>query len=146
MQPTHPEQVCFVAATQIGELRSRTLQKGQPGGKTWAVITSADPKTWPAQELLQCRREYWGIEGKLHQRLDATLDEDRSRVRTVRAMTVLGMFRRLVVSFACAWLDNPRRRKQKNSARDFQDHLRAENARRGFSLVTSLQPKAWNDK
>jgi len=146
MQPTSPEQVCFVAAAQIGALQSRTQQKGKNGGKTWAVITSADPQPWPAQELLHGRREYWGIEGKLHQRLDATLDEDRSRARTVRGMTVLGMFRRLVVSFACAWLDNARRRKQKNSARDFQEHLRAENARRAFSLVTSLEPKAWNAK
>jgi hypothetical protein len=146
MQPTNPEQVCFVAAAQIGQLQSHILHKGKDGGKTWPLITSADPKQWPAKELLECRREYWGIEGKLHQRLDATLDEDRSRVRTVRGMTVLGMFRRLVVSFACAWLDNPRRQKQKNSARDFQEHLRAKNARRGFSLVTSLQPKAWNDQ
>jgi hypothetical protein len=145
MQHANPEQVCFVAAAQIGELQSRTVQKGKNGGKTWAVITSADPKQWPAKDLLHCRREYWGIEGKLHQRLDATLDEDRSRARTVRGMTVLGMFRRLVVSFACAWLDNPRRQKQKSSARDFQDSLRAESARRGFSLVTSLEPKAWND-
>jgi len=138
MQQTNPEQVCFVAAAQIGELQSRTRHKGKKGGKTWAVITSADPTPWPAKELLHCRREYWGIEGKLHQRLDATLDEDRSRVRTARGMTVLGMFRRLVVSFACAWLDNPRRQKQKSSARDFQDYLHAENSRRGFSLVTSL--------
>ena len=83
-----------------------------------------------------------GIEGKLHQRLDATLDEDRSRVRTPRGLTVLGMFRRLGVSFACAWL-TPQRRKQKQSARDFLDHLNAENARRAFSLVTSACPKAW---
>jgi len=144
LQHTSPEQVCFVAAAQIGELHSRTVTKGNTGGKTWAVITSADSKQWTAKALLQGRRDYWGIEGKLHQRLDATLDEDRSRVRTVRGMTVLGMFRRLAVSFACAWLDSPRRRKQKNSARDFQDQLRAQNTRRGFSLVTSLQPKAWN--
>lgn len=144
LQHTTPEQVCFVAATQIGELQTRTLEKGNQAGKTWAVITSADPKQWSANALLHCRREYWGIEGKFHQRLDASLDEDRSRVRTVRAMTVLGMFRRLAVSFACAWLDNPRRREQKKSARDFQDHLRAQNARRGFNLVTSLRPKAWN--
>src|SRR5882762_5978109 len=28
LQHTSPEQVCFVAATQIGELRTRTLEKG----------------------------------------------------------------------------------------------------------------------
>lgn len=94
-------------------------------------------------ELLRCRRRYWGIEAG-HHRLDATLDEDRSRVRTPKAMTVLGMFRRMAISFACAWLDDPLRRKRKLCTRDFLNHLNAEKARRAFALVTSLNPKAWN--
>ena len=143
LQSTTPEQVCFVGAAQIGQLQTTTVTKGQKTGKTWAVITSAEPERWQAKDLLQGRRDYWGIEGKLHQRLDATLDEDRSRVRTPRGLTVLGMFRRLVVSFACVWL-TPERRKQKQSARDFLDHLNAANARRAFSLVTSVCPKAWH--
>jgi hypothetical protein len=142
MQRTTPEQACFVAAAQIGELKTSTLYKGKLGGKTWAVITSAQPEQCNAQELLRCRREYWGIEAS-HQRLDMTLDEDRSRVRTPKALTVLGMFRRLVISFACAWLDDPYRRKQKLSTRDFQHHLNAQNARRAFNLVTSRCSKAW---
>jgi hypothetical protein len=76
--------------------------------------------------------------------LDITLDEDRSRVRTPKAMMVLGMFRRLAISFACAWLDDPLRRKRKLCTRDFLNHLSAENARNAFALVTSLNPKAWN--
>ena len=108
------------------------------------MITSADPKTWKAKELLQCRRDYWGIEGVFHQRLDGALDEDRSRTRTPKGLTVLGMFRRLAVSFATAWLACPRRRKEKKSTRDFQEYLREDNKRRALSLVTSLNPKAWN--
>ena len=143
MQDTTPEQVCFVAARQIGQLRS-TASKGttDPTGRTWPLITSADPALWPAKTLLRCRRRYWGIEAG-HQRLDVTLDEDRSRVRTRRALTVLGMFRRMVISFACVWLDHPSRRKRKLSTRDFLHHLNAQNARRAFSLVTSLNPTAW---
>jgi hypothetical protein len=144
LQDTSPEQVCFVAAAQIGHLQSWTVAKGEVSGKSWPVLTSADPKTWRAKELLQCRRDYWGIEGVFHQRLDATLDEDRSRVRTANGLTVLGMFRRLVVSLATAWLACPRRRRQKKSTRDFQDQLREKNKRRAFDLVTSLNPKAWN--
>ena len=144
MQRTTPEQTCFVAAAQIGELQTSTVKKDKTSGKTWAVITSAQPEQCNAQELLQCRREYWGIEAG-HQRLDITLDEDRSRVRTPKGMTVLGMFRRLAISFACAWTDHPQRRKQKKSTRDFQRHLAAENSRRGFSLVTAHGPKAWKD-
>jgi len=146
LQDTTPEQVCFVAARQIGQLRSRTSKgKVDPTDKTWPLITSADPGLWPARELLRCRRRYWGIEAG-HQRLDCTLDEDRSRTRTIRAMTVLGMFRRLATSLACAWLDDPIRRKRKLSTRDFLNHLGAEHARRAFTLVTSLNPKAWNAK
>jgi len=103
------------------------------------MITSAD---WKALNLLRCRRGYWGIEAG-HQRLDMTLDEDRSRGRMPRAMTTLGMFRRVTVSFARARLANPQRRRKKMSTRDFQNHLKAENSRRAFALVTSLNPKAW---
>lgn len=144
LQDTTPEQVCFVAARQIGELCSTTSKKDTAQTqKIWALITSADPAQWPTMELLRCRRRYWGIEAS-HQRLDITLDEDRSRVRTPKAMTVLGMFRRMAMSLACAWLDDPLRRKRKLCTRDFLNHLNAENARKAFALVTSLNPKAWN--
>ena len=133
-----------MSARQIGQLCSTTKKKNTAQTqKIWPLITSADPVQWPALELLRCRRRYWGIEAG-HQRLDATLDEDRSRVRTPRAMTVLGMFRRMTISFACAWLDDPLRRKRKLCTRDFLNHLNAQNARRAFTLVTSLNPKAWN--
>lgn len=132
-----------MAARQIGELQSTTRKKkAKPKSKIWPIITSADPAKWSTMDLLRCRRKYWGIEAG-HQRLDISLDEDRSRVRTPRAMTVLGMFRRVVVSFACVWLDDPKRRKQKLSTRDFQNHLNAQGARRAFALVTSVNPKAW---
>ena len=135
-----------MAARQIGELCSTTSQrKSAATQKIWPLITSADPGQWSAIELLRCRRRYWGIEAG-HQRLDATLDEDRSRVRTPKAMTVLGLFRRMAISFACAWLDDPLRRKRKLCTRDFLNHLNAQNARRAFALVTSLNPKAWNAK
>lgn len=144
LQDTSPEQVCFVAAAQIGHLQSWTVAQGKASGKSWPVLTSAEPKIWKAKELLQCRRDYWGIEGEFHQRLDATLDEDRSRVRTANGLTVLGLFRRLAVSLATAWLACPHRRRQKKSTRDFQEQLRQNNQRRAFDLVTSLNPKAWN--
>ena len=51
------------------------------------------------------KRGYWVIESRLHHALDISLDEDRSRVRQPNAALVLGLFRRLVVSVANAWLD-----------------------------------------
>jgi hypothetical protein len=95
---------------------------------------------------LDCRRGYWAIEAKLHQRLDISLDEDRSRTRNPKALFVLGLFRRLAVSLACAWLAHPQRQRAKMSMRDFQRHLAADNARLAFALVTSLNPRAWNAK
>lgn len=95
---------------------------------------------------MDCRRGYWAIEAKLHQRLDISLDEDRSRTRNPKALFVLGLFRRLAVSLACAWLAHPQRQRAKMSMRDFQRHLAADNARLAFALVTSLNPRAWNAK
>jgi hypothetical protein len=74
-----------VAAAQIGQLQTWTVEKGKASGKIWLVNTSANPIIWNAKALLPCRRDYWGIEGVFHQRLDATLDEDRSRTRTPEA-------------------------------------------------------------
>jgi predicted transposase YbfD/YdcC len=52
------------------------------------------------KDLKAIKRDYWGIESKLHYRLDNVLDEERSRVRNPNAALILGMFRRVVVSFA----------------------------------------------
>lgn len=144
LQETSPAQVGFVAAAQIGWLQTTVCEKGKKRGKDWGLITSADRRQWDVNKLLFGRRQYWQIESG-HQRLDVTLDEDRSRTRTLKAMTVLGMFRRLVISFAAVWLD-PQRKKAKLTARDFQRYLAAKNARHAFGLITSTQPKAWNAK
>ena len=146
MQDTTPEQVSFVAAAQIGQLDTLGRAKGKRRRKSWFVITSADHLRYPAAVLLACRRGYWAIEAKLHQRLDISLDEDRSRVRTPKGLFVLGLFRRLVVSLACVWLSQPDRQRAKLSTRDFQRHLAANDARLAFALVTSANPKAWNAK
>lgn len=135
-----------MAAAQIGQLDTVGRAKGKGRRNSWFLITSADPKTYSASALLDSRRGYWGIEAKLHQRLDISLDEDRSRVRTPKALFVLGLFRRLTISLACAWLAQPNRQKAKLSTRDFQRHLAADNAHLALALVTSVNPKAWNAK
>ncbi|MBU6398872.1 MAG: hypothetical protein KGS61_01010 [Verrucomicrobia bacterium] len=67
-------------------------------------------------------------------------------MRTPRGLTVLGMFRRLVISFACAWLDGPSNLKRRLSTRYFQRHLAFDRARLGFALVTARKPNAWKDR
>jgi len=91
------------------------------------------------------RRDYWGIESKLHYRLDDVLQEDRSRVRNPNAAMVLGMFRRVVVSLAIPWCERKREKNQRSSTRDFFDHLDATNHRRAFNLITAKAPSAWED-
>jgi hypothetical protein len=146
LQDTTPEQAGFVAAAQIGQLDTLGRAQGQRRRKSWFVITSADPRRYPATDLLAGRRGYWAIEAKLHQRLDLSLDEDRSRVRTPKGLFVLGLFRRLTVSLACAWLAPAHRQRAKLTTRDFQRHLAANNARLAFALVIATTPKAWNAK
>jgi hypothetical protein len=119
-------------------------RRGQRSTETLYLISSRPISELPAPELEQLKRTYWTIESALHYRLDEVLDEDRSRVRTPRAAHVLGMFRRLSVSFAIPWLRQRQRARQRTSTRDFHDHLRAANARRAHLLVTAASPTSWH--
>jgi hypothetical protein len=140
-----PDQVCFPAAAQAVELRRLVVEKEKrKESPPLLLLTSAAPERWNARALLRARRDYWGIESTFHQRLDATLDEDRSRVRTPNAAHALGLFRRLVVSVAHGWIARTRKQKRRASLRTFVTHLRAHGARRAFDLVTATCPHAWN--
>jgi hypothetical protein len=138
-----PEEVGFAAATQIGRLRTRVRGCGRKSKETRYLISSADAQRLNAQGLLDTKRGYWAIEASFHYRLDDTLEEDRSRVRSPRAARVLGMCRRLVVSFACTWLKAAQKQNSRLSTRDFQDHLKRHNLAAGFALVTAKEPSAW---
>ena len=72
---------------------------------TWFQIGSLTLEQLDAQGWIHLKRAYRVIESRLHQALDISLLEDHSRVRHRNAALVLGMFRRLVVSVANAWLD-----------------------------------------
>jgi hypothetical protein len=142
--PVTPEQVCFPASAQAIELRRLVVERGKKKeSPPLLLLTSAPPERWPARALLRARRDYWGIESTFHQRLDATLDEDRSRVRTPNAAHALGLFRRLVVSVGHAWLERAQKKNRRASLRTFLTSLRAQGARRGLNLVTASAPQAW---
>jgi hypothetical protein len=49
------------------------------------------------------------------------LDEDRSRARSPRAAHVLGLFRRVTVSFAIPWVATKKKKRPRTAARGFQD-------------------------
>ena len=143
--PVSPEQVCFPAAAQALELRRLVLEKGKrKESPPLLLLTSAPPERWNARARLRARRDYWGLESTFHQRLDATLDEDRSRVRPPNAAHALGLFRRLVVSVAHGWIARARKKNRRASLRTFVTALRSHGARRAFDLVTATAPQAWN--
>ena len=144
-QSVNPEEVGFAAAMQIGRLRTRVRGCGRQSQETRYLISSAGEDQLNAQGILGTKRGYWGIESCLHYRLDDTLAEDQSRVRSPGAARVLGMCRRLVVSFACAWLKEAQKENSRLSTRDFQDHLKLHQLAAGFALITANQPTAWRE-
>ena len=141
--PTDPEQVGFPSARQIVCLNRRVLRDARISNETVHLISSLEPRKASCHDLKKIKRDYWRIESQLHYRLDEVLDEDRSRVRTPKAAHVLGMFRRLAVSFAIPWINQRQTKRKRTSMRDFLDHLGAKNARRAFDLVTSTSPASW---
>jgi predicted transposase YbfD/YdcC len=149
-EPTDPEQVGFPSARQIASLTRLVLRKDKTGKdkksqETVRLITSLDAQQASGKDLKRIKRDYWGIESKLHYRLDNVLDEDRSRVQNPNAALVLGMFRRVVVSFAIPWHQEKKKTDKRTSTRSFLDHLNADNHRRAFDLVTCKVPTAWKN-
>ena len=95
---------------------------------------SLDASMW-----LSALRQYWGIENGVHQRLDASADEDRSRVRTVNSIWVLGMFRRLAISIYSEWRSRCASR-HRVSLRRFHKLMARNNNQYAFILVSALSP------
>jgi len=85
------------------------------------------------------------MESRLHQALDVSLDEDRSRVRHPKAALVLGMFRRLAVSVAQAALAEVQTPKTRWSVRRYQQQFarRDGGPERLHALVFAKTPNSW---
>lgn len=131
-----PEQVCFPAAAQVGQLY-RKIGKHKP--ETVWVLTSREHGQMNAEQWLQAQRDYWGIEAGLHQSLDASANEDRCRVRTRSAVWLLGMFRRLSISVFKEWKSRDPKRKW-TTMTDFYTEMSIEGHRPGFLLLTARRP------
>jgi hypothetical protein len=125
--------MCFPFAAQAARLNQRV--SGRKPETVW-LLTSRKEEHLCATQWLASRRDYWGIENGMHQRLDVSASEDASRVRTQNAVWVLGMFRRLSVSLFVEWRSRDPCRKW-TTMTDFHAYMRRENQRRGFSLITS---------
>jgi hypothetical protein len=133
---TTPEQVCFPHATQAAQL-TRHIGKHKP--ETVWLLTSREADQLDATQWLKANRQYWGVEG-LHQRLDASTNEDACRVRNRNAIWVLGIFRRLAASLCAEWTSRDPRR-HRATMTDFQAAMDADQTDLGMRFVTSRRPK-----
>ena len=135
-QPASAEQICFPYVEQIAQLY-RHLGKHKP--ETVHLLSSLPPERLNAQQWLQRIRAYWGVEAGLHQRLDASTNEDQCRVRDRNAVWVLGMFRRLAISLFAEWRSRDPRRKHATMT-EFQCAMRAEHAAPAMRFITARYP------
>lgn len=102
------------------------------------LLSSHSAGEYSVDDILDDKRGYWGIENGLHQRLDCSAMEDKSKVRNFKAAWNLGMFRRLAVSLAVHWIrhqPDPR----KATLTGFYDAMSADQARKAFALVTTAR-------
>jgi hypothetical protein len=104
------------------------------------LLTDASPEELPAPKWLGFNREHWGIENGLHQRLDVSHNDDRSRIGLSKPMHVMGMFRRLSNSLCMEWR-SLQKRPHHQTTTDFQSAMAAEHARTALRLVLSKNPK-----
>jgi hypothetical protein len=130
-----PEQVCFPHVAQAAQLY-RHIGKHKP--ETVWLLTSREPERLDAAQWLQANRQYWGVEG-LHQRLDASTNEDLCRVRNRNAVWVLGMFRRLAASLFVEWCSRDPKR-QRATMTDSQSDMGAEHASPAMRFITARYP------
>lgn len=128
-----PDQACFPAAEQSAIILPQGL--GETADHEY-LLSSREPARLTAQQCEQLQRNYWGVEAGLHQRLDVSADEDRSRVRHRNAAWVLAMFRRLGVNLFMHWREQAPER-AKAALPDFHEEMGLENQSRAFAWSNS---------
>jgi len=133
--------VGFPFAQQAAKLQQAIDDPGKPAAsfKEFFLLSTHTIRDYDAGALLDDKRGYWGIENRLHQRLDVIALEDKSRVRTLNAAWNLAMFRRLSVSFAIHWTRHQRNPRQATLT-GFYDAMKANRSQIAFNLITAAHP------
>jgi hypothetical protein len=90
-----PVQLGLAGAAQLVLIISTLTEKGKTTTTRTYFVTSRPADRLAPLQLLRLRRGQWGIEATCHQRLDVSLDEDKSRVRSVSGVAVLGILSRI---------------------------------------------------
>lgn len=90
-----PVQLGLAGATQLLAIIRTCTEKGKTTTARTYFVTSRPAAQLSPLQLLHLRRGQWGIEATCHQRLDVSLHEDKSRVRSVSGVAVLGVLSRI---------------------------------------------------
>lgn len=130
----------FAFASQVARLLRQT--QGRKDEEV-ALITSAPTSVLPAKLWLQLNRQGWGIESGLHQRLDVSYNDDRSRVQNDNALWVLGMFRRIANSLFVQW-SSYQPRPDHVTTTDFQTIMAENHRAKALRLVLGKRPSLKN--
>jgi len=135
--PVTPETVCFPAAAQVARVHRVTTGR-KP--ETVALLTSAPPQELDAQTWLRLNRAgFGGIENGLHQRLDASCDDDRCRVQDPNGLRVLGILRRFANSLFMEWRSR-QTKPQHLTTTDFHTDMAAQGHQRALRMITATHP------
>ena len=95
MRQVTPGQLGLAGAAQLILLIRTCTEKGKTTTARTDSVTSRPANQLSPSQILCLRRGQWGIEATCHQRLDVSLHEDQSRVRSLSGVAVLGLLSRL---------------------------------------------------
>ena len=90
-----PVQLGLAGAAQLIVIIRTCTEKGQTTTARTYFVTSRPADRLSPLQILWLRRGQWGIEATCHQRLDVSLHEDKSRVRSLSGVAVLGLLARI---------------------------------------------------
>jgi hypothetical protein len=109
-----PAQLGLAGAAQLILLIRTVTEKGRdPTTTRTFFVTSRPAARLDPAGVLALRRGQWGIESTCHQRLDVSLHEDKSRVRSVSGVTVLGLLSRISLALFHQDCQRPQRVRDK---------------------------------
>jgi len=136
-QPISAEQICFPLAAQAARLLRQTQGRQE---ESVALLTSAEPQKLDAKKWLEFNRAgFGGIENGLHQRLDASHNDDRCRIRHSCGIFVAGLFRRISNSHFMEWRSRQPRPEYLTTT-DFQAAMGEDHCGPALRLLFSKHP------
>jgi hypothetical protein len=102
-----PAQLGLAGAAQLILILRTATARGQTTTTRSYLVTSRPAAELDPASILELRRYQWGIEAICHQRLDVSLHEDKSRVRSVSGVAVLGVLSRISLALFQADCQRP---------------------------------------